>query len=229
MFKKLFKIFGVLIALTMLGIAVLIYLWYTPPAYWKPVAVTEEVKQRAAQIEQEFSGQITAPRPYDQEWKLSVKPSQVNEWIAVRMPQWLANQNVDAHAAEFFNGAIVHVENGNIELANKVDLGGTQQVIRLIYKPEKVAGEPTARLNLIGVMGGRVPIPLETVIDQVSKRIPQNNPQARARFEQSLAKLRSMPLDLPLGDGRDVRVTDLDLSGDAAQLKLQTHFTPRGR
>ncbi len=229
MLKKIFKFFCVLIALVMLAIAVLVYLWYTPPSYWKPVVVTEEVKQNAEMLEQDISSQLTAQRPYDQDWQLNVKPAQVNEWLATRLPQWLANQQLDAKASEFFHGAMVHVDDGNIELANNVNLGGTQQVVRLIYRPEKIAGETSARLNLISAMGGRVPIPIETIIDQVSKRIPQNNPQAKARFEQAVAKLRSMPLDMPLGDGRDVRVTDLNLSGEAAQLTLQTHFTPRKR
>lgn len=213
-------------AIVLVGVAG--YLWFSRPAYFHKTPVTADVKQQAAELEAWVTTQLTADRPYDRPWHLKLTQQQINGWIAARLPDWLANRGAEPHSIGLVRGAMVEIEPDHVEAARELTVRGVTQVVRVAYKAVQEPGVAWMKMKLDGVYGGKLPIPLHRVIEAVRQHYRPSDDTAGKLFDEVLSHVKSIPLDLPLGDGRDVRVVGLEFADHTVDATLVTHFTPRG-
>jgi hypothetical protein len=219
---------GILAGIAIVLVGVAGYLWFSRPAYFHKTAVTADMKQQAAELEARVTTELTADRPYDQPWHLKLTQEQINGWIAARLPDWLANRGAEPHSIGLVRGAMVEIEPDHVEAARELTVEGVTQVVRVAYKAVQEPGVAWMKMKLDGVYGGKLPIPLDRVIEAVRQHYRPADDTAGKLFDEALSHVKSIPLDLPLGDGRDVRVVAVSFADHAADATLVTHFTPRG-
>ena len=213
------------------GVGVISYLFYGTPDYWKPLnAADPQVRASAVQVEARVSSEMTLIRPAADTWQVTVDEADANSWLATRLPQWLANQGVSGAAVGVLRASMFHFADGKIEIATQVNLAGMEQILRFAYDRDPASdADGPLRLRLASVMAGRLPLPVETVIGQLSQHFPAGTQKQLEDFNRGVALLRSLLLTLPLGDGRNVRVVDFKIVGKTLTLTCKTDFTPRRR
>lgn len=219
--------FVLLAVAVVLALPPLMFWWMlsSEPSYWQPVDANDtRVRERAARVESEVSKQTTEVRPPEDRWSLVLTEEEINAWLAARLPRWLANQGVDDELIHAVPHAMAEITADDVELAAEVHYGGLDQIVRFVYRPVASANGEPARLELQGLYAGRVPIPLDTVVEQLKQRL---DPDDRPDADQIRDLLRSVPLTLRLADRRTVKIVGVELSEGLATLTCVTEHKPR--
>ncbi len=183
------------------------------PAYYEPVVVDDPaVRAQAERVEQVVSSEATRVRPAaDPMWQVTLTQDQINHWLAVRMPQWLANQQIDTSFLAAVRNPMVGLVDGRIELAAETRAPGMGDVVvRLVYEPQFDEAAQVVRLRLAGIRTGSLPLPTDAVLDKLVT-------DARVRQQ-----IESLALNIPLGDGRTVTIAGMQFQGDAVTLVGRT-------
>ena len=198
------------------------------PSYYRPVDPQDAVaREHAAQLEQSLASQATRVRPVEAEtWQMQVDQDQVNQWLATRLPQWLANQGVDTAELGAFNNLMVGFVDGNVELAAEARAIGLDSVLRLIYQPRDNGPQQPMTLELTGIASGHLPLPKQTVLDQLVERTPE--PQ-RPQMIEARRMIEALDLSLPLQDGRLVSIVAMDFNETGVLLTCRTQRMPQAR
>ena len=186
-----------------------LWLWRSTPAYWSPADGGDPKVQRSAEkFENKFLNTVHEKNRGD--WSVTLHEKQVNQWLAARLPQWLANQNHPL-AHQKMPRMMVACFEDRLELAFDARAHGFNQIFRLVYRPHNEPNR-TSRLKLSGVYGGRLPLPRDRVLAWLSER----------GHENTARRLEDLELTATLSDGRTVRVVNLDLMSDQAELQCVT-------
>ncbi|MBI1368985.1 MAG: hypothetical protein GC162_10070 [Planctomycetes bacterium] len=205
----------VLPAIVILVVLPLVFVYFTlsaRPGYWRVVDVTEAGHEHnAQQFEQGLSSETTRVRPAGARWELPLNEQQVNDWLAVRLPQWLVNQNVDPKLIGALHHAMMHTDpnTNTLEFAAQpamITVGPLHPIVRLHVSIIRQPDEPLA-LKLTGVWLGRFPIALDTLAARVPGQFKIDEP---------------LPLILPLKDGREVAVMDATFVDGGVMLTCET-------
>ena len=186
-----------------------LWLWRSAPAYWSPADRRDPKVQRGA-VKFENVLLSTVHEKNRGDWSVTLHEKQMNQWLAVRLPQWLANQNHPLADRKMPRMMVACFED-RLELAFDARDHGFNQIFRLVYRPHN---EPdrSSRLKLSGVYGGRLPLPRDRVLKWLSER----------GHEQTARRLEDLELIATLNDGRTVRVVNLDLMAGRAELQCVT-------
>jgi hypothetical protein len=188
--------------------------WRSVPAYWGVVdAANDDVVQQAERFEQWSSSQLTQERDGDGDWRVQIDPKQVNQWLAARLPTWATNQGVEL--PEWLKHPMVAIEGQQVIAAAQVHNDQWDKIVSLVYRP--MAGDDgVVSLELVGLRGGRMNLPLEVTLAQVLAR---SSDQHRTKIEQGIRRVR---LSIKLGDGRVVEVRSMKIENGAAVLSCRT-------
>jgi len=177
------------------------------PDYWHIVDADDpQVRTTAEGVERAVSALITRVRPPGEVWQLPLTDHQINTWLAARMPNWLANQNVDPDIIAMLRRALLHTDGQTIQLAVQPELGTIDPVVQLRLEPRVEADGPVV-LHLVGAKVGGLDLPLDTVLE---------------KFAGNRGVPRTLPLKVALRDGREVVITRLSIGQDSLTLTCTT-------
>jgi uncharacterized protein YpmS len=186
------------------------------PDFYQPVSAADPlVVADAQQVEHLVASEMTRIRPVDQPaWRIDLTQDQINRWLAVRLPQWLANQQIDAAVLEQIGQPMIAFTSRGIEAAAQAEWAGVACVMRLIYQPE-VDADGVVTLKLSGVRIGAMPVGRGVVESMLADDV--------ARGMSGM--VGELPLRLPLGDGRAVEVIGMQVRGERVTLVCRTVST----
>lgn len=206
--KRWFKRLALGLLLIVLVVAgALGWMLTSKPGYWHVLdGKNAEIRTAGERVEQTVSSLMTRVRPTGQTWQLPLSDTNINHWLAARMPNWLANQNVDADLIAVLRRAQVHCREDKLLLAVQPDLGAISPVIELTLVP-RVSEGGAVELYVQSAKAGAFDIPIDTIIQ---------------KFAGNRSVPRQLKLEVPLKDGREVQVVDMGLTDGAMMLTCTT-------
>jgi hypothetical protein len=146
-------------------------------------------------------------------WTIEVRSAEVNAWLNVRLPKWLANQKDEFHWPAEVSDIQVEFHDDRITIGARVRAGDRHQVLTATLAPRL---DPQGRLYLPAqsVNLGRLNIPASWVLDPIRanaeayiptqlRRLPETELLFKA-FEGEQALLQRALVRL--NDGRRIRI-----------------------
>jgi len=172
--------------------ALAIWLATRPPTWWSPVVVDVAAADRGAAFEQAIVAEFTRVRQGDGTWAIRIPASQVNDWLAARLPEWLASRELPAvgRVQSSMGGGVLQV--------------GMQRGAFVVWSSAMpMADKGGIRIDRGGSGVGKLPLP---VAGPDWARLVELGP--------------GRPIPLP--DGRSVQVLDLEVLDGEIRLLLKT-------
>jgi len=164
------------------------------PIWWKPIARADQAAaERAAAFEQAIVAAFTKVRQDAPEWAIRIQASDLNEWLATRLPAWIENRDQPTPGAMQLllqsNQATLAMDRGMV-------------ITWLRTAPRAIDGGIS--FERVGIGLGRLAIPfakinLSSMLDQAGLRMP-----------------------ITLADGRVVHILDLEVLDGEIRLRLRT-------
>lgn len=163
-----------------------------PPAWWASSGVQSTTGDRGAAFEQAIVAEFTRIRPAGADWAVRIRAADMNDWLASRLPQWLASRDLPE------SGQVqVHLRPGVIQ----VGVARGPAVIWTEVEPAAHGGGVRIQSATSGI--GRLPLPIAGL--DLSQTVPEGVER---------------PIRLP--DGRQVRIQDLEVLDGEIRLRLRT-------
>ena len=116
------------------------------PAWWKDTPIGSNAV--AEQIESGMLGHLTAVRPADpnfvptreivwrsEVWKISLKEEDANTWLALKLPEYLANRQPPVRWPREIEGVRVWFDKGEVRLGAKVRQGSEVRYVGTTLRP----------------------------------------------------------------------------------------------
>lgn len=218
------------------------WMWSSEPDYWQArnaqlESVPEpQLRQQAEDLEQRVVGTLTAVHPPTHEpmqptpagdTAATVPPDatntaggadvrtitmsfdDVNAWLATRLDGWLANQGEELppQVSRF----MLTAEGDDLVLAFLVDSPQVRQVVSVIFNVQVLRGGQ-ARLRVVEVRGGTLPMPVDALMTQLEEQAPTGvDDEAVARLARALDGETFDPLH-EIDKARQARLLALDVS-----------------
>lgn len=117
------------------------------PAWWKETPIGSNAV--AEQIESGMLGHLTAVRAGDptfvptreiswrsEVWKISLKEEDANTWLALKLPEYLANRQPSVRWPREIEGVRVWFDKGEVRLGAKVRQGGEVRYVGTTLRPK---------------------------------------------------------------------------------------------
>lgn len=191
-----------------------------PPEWWAPPRADDAQAMAVAEnLERRLSEEISRVRPDEAPWAVRLHESQLNAWLALRMPQWIAHtgQQVDAQAQ-------VRLVDGAIEIAMRragaaPEGEGPVGVLRI--RPQVVDGRMHAEVDAVGLgslaLPGGVSDMAVRSAESVLRAFSEEAGGASVDGQQTAAlaamlRGEATPARWSLGDGREVELRALELA-----------------
>ncbi len=193
------------------------------PTYWREVDFTDPgTYQRVEVFAEKLDRALLQERPADQVWEMELKQEELRDWVALRMPQWLEDHGVVQGLPPWLHQPMIAFKEGRIILAGLVRYKSISQIVSLTLQPQTGAdGEP--QFNLAGAAGGRLPLPTGDLFNKLIAKYGSIEAAEEAAFVEAQTVLNQVQLPcVDLGDGRKVRIVDIDLRSCSAVLKCRT-------
>ncbi len=207
---------GAAVGLLLLGaiawwLAGLTPVWYQP-AGPNDAAATQLGEAAEYRLVEEFQ----KIRPEDEVWRLRVPEDAINAWLATRLPQWLAGQ--DVQWPEALSPPQVHITPAGIEVAIASDDFGTR-IGRFRGRPTISGDRLTLQSPSLGI--GRLPVPLPAswIQQDLQDALSQTDDLA---FLITLLQGDAIDAAIPLVDHRHIRLHLITLEPGACVLKATT-------
>jgi len=222
----------ILLGLTVILVALIargLFLWRSEPAHWQEHRNFLQTTPREQINLLANSVQLRAPS----EWSrpigngdglrtLSFTFDEINAWLAVRLDEWLANQN--ASRPEGVGDTMLSQREGQLVIAFDYTSENVQGIISVFL--DITHHNDTAHLGISHVTNGRLPLPKSAVLNAIrdSKAI-KDDPES-AQILNALAQEGHVgPLLLPIGDGnRQAQLLDLTVRPEGFDIKVHVHF-----
>ena len=215
------------------------------PAWWRTVLREDPATVRLAEktenafinIAHDFDRFPLAESP-DGVWRsdaftLEVTAAEVNAWMNVRLPKWLANQKDEFHWPPELSDVQVEFHDDRITLGARVRAGERHQVLTATLRPRLEADGrlflPAQSVNL-----GRLSIPASWVLDPIRDSAESYIPEQVRRLPETDLLFGAFGGEGPLleravvrlGDGRRVRVLKVQPRDGKLQILCQTERDP---
>jgi hypothetical protein len=215
-----------LITTVLLGVAGLV-LWrvtMTPPSWYRPPDVQDAaVADLAEQVEYRLVEQTQKVRPRAEQWSLRVRENQINSWLAVRLPKWIAHQG-DADWASRVGTPQVRLEPGVISVAVPLLEGALSRTVVVSAELQLTDGTLHARLSRVALGGMSLPGErLANLLRIASPLIPRTiNAREITSALQQLDGTNPIDPVFRLSDGRRVRMLQLRIDDGLLEFTAET-------
>lgn len=219
-----------LIALGVVVVAVAIYgvsvyrRFAATPTYWTVVDTTQpNVARDAAEFEKWLSTQLTKYRPQTETWRIELSAEEVNKWLATRLAEWASNQSVDL--PDWLGHPMVAIEPDRLLLAAELRQADAAHIVSVAYAPA-ASTDPVA-MELRGIYIGELKVADSAgeLFDLV-RRFAGDGALDERQVAEWQGQLQTVRLEGRLGDGRTVKVTDVQLDAGKLVLTCQTLSIP---
>lgn len=168
------------------------------PSWWRPGSRADVAAgERAAAFEQSIVSAFTRVRADEPEWTLRIQASEVNDWLATRLPAWLESRGEpvpEAVQARMQPGLVTV----GVDLRNAVAW----------WRANPVAREGGVLLSGAGGGVGRLPVPFVGV-------------GLESRWQAA-----GLERPIRLADGRLVRVIEVQATDGEVRMRLRTDPRP---
>ncbi|NCF39085.1 MAG: hypothetical protein GWP75_03095 [Planctomycetia bacterium] len=184
---------------------------FVGPAWWFPATDDPQVAIRGNAIEQGIASTVTRVRQDAAPWGFAIGEDDVNDWLASRLDPWLAHDDRFRLPAGWTDPRIRFDEDA-IRLAVRSPAGPVV-VFDLVPRLESTA----VILDLDGTSMGRLPVPdfLSTPMLPESLSVDGGSDRASPGF-------LNLPRDFELGDGRRIRIEDLEVVAGEMGIRFRT-------
>ena len=209
-------------------VAVAVVLWYRSkarPEWWAPPNPQDpHIAEVADRVEYQLVEQAQLVRPMEDEWGVRVHESQINAWLASRLPKWLAH-----HDLREWNEAVrlvqVHVEDGALTIGAQISGGLQPRVVSVRLVPTLEDGRLAVVADSVSV--GRISIgtaPIDRAVEELRDAVTSEvlNDPAVVDIIETLRGERTWPAEFTLADGRLVEVFELTLERGAISARCRT-------
>lgn len=197
------------------GVAVLalitVGLAFVGPAWWFPATDDPQVAIRGNAIEQGIASTVTRVRRDPAPWGFVIGENEVNDWLASRLDPWLAHDDRFRLPAGWTEPRI-RFDDDAIRLAVRSPAG---LVVVFDLLPRL---EPTAMVfDLGGTSMGRLPVP-----DFLSDPMLPASLSVKGGPNPAEAGFLTLPRGFELGDGRRIRIEDLEVVAGEMGIRFRT-------
>ncbi len=198
------------------ALVVLAVVQVRPPSWWTaPKEATAEDERIGQQLEQGSISELQRVRPNSEPWAIRIHQSDVNAWLAARLPKWCEHAGITG-----IGDVQVHFERGTIEIAAM--LPDFPSVVVAAIPLEVVDGGLRSRSSRVSL--GRLPLPFitETILGAVAASLAGSEASAAVTALAPLLRGGDVPAEFALVDGRRVRVRDIEIRDGELLLELET-------
>ncbi len=241
MTQKIFRLTLIFLGLLMLAVILgggwAYWQWQSTPTYWQAntqfleKTKAEQLEQLAQDVENQVLNALSTRRGQyalgqvnptqatqtgqsnaTEEIRLSIE--HVNAWLHVRLPQWLANQNIQMPQA--VSKLMLHTEQGQPAVAFAYSHEGHEQIVTLVFDM-KVAPGGLMTVRLREMRGGKLPLKSDWIADRMG---------SSSLAEQASALMQGKTFEHvfshPTDPKRKVRLTALDIQPQGVILQIKS-------
>lgn len=229
--KIVIRTLACLLCLLIVGVVAVIWLLRSEPRHWKEHRAAIEatpMPQRAEQAEQVqqhvFNTLSSLSELPDGTVTLHVPINQANAWLDLKLPGWLANQNVQM--PQGIRSPMVAIDGSNLVFAFEMEAQGASQIVSIAMEP-RVPAPGQIALELKSVKGGRLNLPAGFVTGKLREAAGAN----RAELERLASMLDGQPIDATgqIAPNRTCTLVGLTVGPEAVDVILKLTTTPAGR
>jgi hypothetical protein len=215
---------GLLLVLVAVGVV----LWYRSkarPEWWAPPNPRDpHIVQVADRVEYQLVEQAQLVRPVEDVWGVRVYESQVNAWLASRLPKWLAH-----HDLREWSDAVrlvqVHFDEGAVVIGAEIGDRLQPRVVSIRLVAALEDGRIAVTADSVSV--GRISIgtaPIDRAVEELRDVVSSDvlDDPAVAQVIETLRGERTWPAEFKLADGRHVEVLELALERGAVSARCRT-------
>jgi len=207
----------ILLALLLVAALAGVALWFrstAKPEWWAPPNPQDpHVQEVAETVEYQLVEQAQLVRPAEETWGVRVQESQVNAWLAGRLPKWLAHHDL-RQVTESIRIVQMRFEDGAVIIGAEIEDGLQARVVSVRLLPELADG----RLALVAdsVAVGKLSIgaaPIDAVLEELRDVISSEVLESPAvvQMVETLRGDRTWPAEFKLADGRFVELLEFSL------------------
>lgn len=227
---------GVGIALVLLAtllIVVSLGMARMAPEWWRTIHPGDPATIEAAEaIENDLANVVYAARPQESDvWAVSLRAQDANAWLNTRFARWLANADAEFEWPDEVRDLQAEFDDGLIQLGVRVVKGDSSQVLSAALRP-RFDEHGALWVSVESMYVGRLPIPSGWVVHRAAEFWPEVLPTRLLEDPDTGNILDALagrvPLDpdpaLDLGDGRRVRLLDLQPEQGRLRITCRTEF-----
>lgn len=195
-----------------------------PPSWWRePLPSDPATVAGAERVEQQVATALAAPRDHGRVWTMTITDLQAAAWLNVRLPLWMANNDVEWPISD--TPITLIFRTGGLLAAARVDHDGDQRIVGAAFEPT-VADSGAVRAGLRSLHIGSLGLPADLGAAYLQPLVPQD----AARDPVIATLLEDVLLDRPLiadpswsvDRGRRVRLLSVDFTDGAATITWRT-------
>jgi hypothetical protein len=196
--------------------------WWAPPNPADP-----HVQEVAETVEYQLVEQAQLVRPVEEVWGVRVQESQVNAWLAGRLPKWLAHHDL-RQVSESLRILQVRFEDNALVVGAEILDGLVSRVVSIRLLPSLEDGRITLATDSVSV--GKLSIgtaPIDRALEEL-RGVVESDVLEEPGVKQVIETLRgerTWPAEFKLADGRLVEV--LELSLERGRLAATCRTLPR--
>ena len=203
--------------LLILALAVLVgIVLLRPPDWWTPIQSDDVVASPIGErFENACINEAHRVRAGDQPWAVRVRDDDVNAWLATRLPRWMEHAGATGIVI-----AQVRFREGAIDIAADVPEVPSVAIVTIV--PSLTNDELAA--DRVSVAIGHLPLPFaqRMVIEPLMHLLGGDDAPYEFKLAAAILNGKGISAEFKLGDGRTLRLRDLELHEGEMLLEFET-------
>jgi len=226
------RILRIAVGLLVAGLVVIVLLaggaWWLAgraPSWWAPLdGASADVRAAGEALENRTVNALHRIRGRGERWTLEVDEPAVNAWLAARWDNWLRSEPARAAGLEplrEIESLAVRFDTDRLRVGARLPDRLGRRILAAALAVESAnatgggGGGEAPRIELLEAAAGRLPLPVRLLRARITST-------DTVVLDESGVVTPPWPVEIRLGDGRRVRVLDVELLPERARLHLET-------